>query len=147
MTNQAQELREQQIHDFATAEINDDTCPVQVLGIDGNGRYWYVDPSGRLVSLTASQHNNPAIIDSLFGGEAMGNIVIVESIDAANDQAGNVRGSGCHIFAEIGEIYAGTKVVPQRTTTVFDSVGIAIMDVAAASLAFKLAMQTDTRAG
>jgi len=79
--------------------------------------------------------------------EAMSNIVIVESIDAANDQAGNVRGSGCHIFAEIGEIYAGTKVVPQGATTVFDSVGIAIMDVAAASLAFKLAMQTNNRVG
>jgi hypothetical protein len=70
MKNQAQELREQQIRDFVAAEVKDDACPVQVLGIDGNGRYWYVDPSGRLVSLTASQHNNPAIIDSLFGGEA-----------------------------------------------------------------------------
>jgi len=79
--------------------------------------------------------------------EAMSNVVIVESIDAANDQAGNVRGSECQIFAEIGEIYAGTKVVPEGATTVFDSVGIAIMDVAAASLAFKLAMQTDTHAG
>ena len=40
----------------------------------------------------------------------MANTVIVESVELANDQAGNVRGSGCRIFAEIGEIYAGTKV-------------------------------------
>ena len=75
--------------------------------------------------------------------EAMGNIVIVESVDAAKDQAGNIRGSGCPIFAEIGEIYAGTKVAPDGATTVFDSVGIAIMDVAAANLAFELATQDD----
>ena len=71
--------------------------------------------------------------------EAMGHTVIVESVELANDQAGNVRGSGCRVFAEIGEIYAGTKVVPDGATTVFDSVGMAIMDVAAADLAFKLA--------
>ncbi len=39
--------------------------------------------------------------------DAMANTVIVESREAALDQAGNVRGSGCEIFAEIGEIYAG----------------------------------------
>lgn len=75
--------------------------------------------------------------------DAMGNIVIVESVDAAKDQAGNIRGSGCQIFAEIGEIYAGTKVAPDGATTVFDSVGIAIMDVASANLAFELATQDD----
>ncbi len=69
---------------------------------------------------------------------AMANTVIVESYDAAKDQAGNIRGSGCEIFAEIGEIYAGTKIVPEGSTVIYDSVGIAIMDVAAAKLAYDL---------
>ena len=68
----------------------------------------------------------------------MANTVIVESREAARDQAGNVRGSGCEIFAEIGEIYAGTRVVPAGATVVYDSVGIAIMDAAAAKLAYDL---------
>lgn len=69
---------------------------------------------------------------------AMANTVIVESMDAARDQAGNVRGSGCEIFAEIGEIYAGSKTVPVGATVIYDSVGIAIMDTAAAKLAYDL---------
>ena len=72
---------------------------------------------------------------------AMANTVLVESADAARDQAGNVRGSGCEIFAEIGEIYAGTKTVPAGATVIYDSVGIAIQDVAAAQLAYDLAAQ------
>ena len=69
---------------------------------------------------------------------AMANTVIVESRDAAHNQAGNIRGSGCEIFAEIGEIFAETKRVPDGATVIFDSVGIAIMDVAAAKLAYDL---------
>lgn len=67
---------------------------------------------------------------------AMANTVIVESREAAHDQAGNIRGSGCEIFAEIGEIYAGTKAAPDGATIIFDSVGVAIMDVAAAGLVY-----------
>ena len=69
---------------------------------------------------------------------AMAETVLVESVEAAHNQAGNVRGSGCEIFAEIGEIYAGTKTVPTGATVIYDSVGIAIMDVAAAKLAYDL---------
>jgi ornithine cyclodeaminase/alanine dehydrogenase-like protein (mu-crystallin family) len=72
---------------------------------------------------------------------AMANTVIVESYDAARDQAGNIRGSGCEIFAEIGEIYTGTKIVPEGSTVIYDSVGMAIMDVAAAKLAYDLVIK------
>ena len=68
--------------------------------------------------------------------DAMANIVIVESRDAALDQAGNVRGSGCQIFAEIGEVYSGAVAVPAGATVIYDSVGMAIMDVAAAQLVY-----------
>ena len=71
---------------------------------------------------------------------AMAHTVIVESYAAARDQAGNIRGSGCEVFAEIGEIFEGTKVAPAGANIIYDSVGIAIMDVAAARLAFDLAM-------
>ena len=69
---------------------------------------------------------------------AMANTVIVDSRDAARDQSGNVRGSGCAIFAELGEILAGERTVPDGATAVYDTVGIAIMDVAAAKLACDL---------
>jgi ornithine cyclodeaminase/alanine dehydrogenase-like protein (mu-crystallin family) len=68
----------------------------------------------------------------------MASTVIVESVDAAQDQAGNIRGSGCEIFAEIGEIYSGIKTVPVGATIIFDSVGIAIMDAVAAQLTYDL---------
>ena len=69
---------------------------------------------------------------------AMANTVIVESVEAARDQAGDVRGSGCEIFAELGEVLAGTKTVPAGATVIYDSVGMAIEDVAAAKLAYDL---------
>jgi thiomorpholine-carboxylate dehydrogenase len=72
---------------------------------------------------------------------AMANTVIVESYDAARDQAGNIRGSACEIFAEIGEVYTGTKIVPEGSTVIYDSVGMAIMDVAAAKLAYDLVVK------
>jgi ornithine cyclodeaminase/alanine dehydrogenase-like protein (mu-crystallin family) len=69
---------------------------------------------------------------------AMNNTVLVESIGTALDQSGNVRMSGCEIFGEIGEVFAGTKTVPDGTTRIYDSVGVAIMDVSAAKLAYDL---------
>ena len=69
---------------------------------------------------------------------AMANTVIVEDTDTALNQAGNIRGSGCEIFAEIGEIYAGKKLVPAGATVIYDSVGVAILDVSAAKLAYDL---------
>jgi thiomorpholine-carboxylate dehydrogenase len=72
---------------------------------------------------------------------AMTNTVIVESYDAAKDQSGNIRGSGCDIFSEIGEIYSGTKIVPEGSTVIYDSIGMAIMDVAAAKLAYDLVVK------
>ena len=69
---------------------------------------------------------------------AMANAVIVDSRDAARDQSGNVRGSGCEIFAEIGEVLADTRTVPAGATAIYDTVGIAVMDLAAAKLACDL---------
>lgn len=76
--------------------------------------------------------------------QAMSNTVLVESVEVAHDQAGDVRMSGCKIFGEIGEVYAGTKAVPDGATVIYDSVGIAIMDAAAAKLAYDLITQNAT---
>lgn len=69
---------------------------------------------------------------------AMGHTVVVESREAALDQSGNVRGSGCEIFAEVGEVYLGVRQVPSDATVIYDSVGVAVMDAAAAKLAYDL---------
>lgn len=69
---------------------------------------------------------------------AMSNIVIVEDTATALDQAGNIRQSGCEIFAEAGQVYAGKKSVPSGQTVIYDSVGVAILDVSSAKLAYDL---------
>jgi thiomorpholine-carboxylate dehydrogenase len=70
---------------------------------------------------------------------AMANVVVVESREAAHDQCGDVILSGATIHAELGEILAGDKPARAAETTVFDSVGIAIEDIAAARLVYEAA--------
>lgn len=71
--------------------------------------------------------------------EAMANIVVVDSREAAAKEAGDVLLAGAPIYAEIGEIFAGGKAAPQASTTIFKSVGIACEDLAAARLVFEAA--------
>jgi ornithine cyclodeaminase/alanine dehydrogenase-like protein (mu-crystallin family) len=70
---------------------------------------------------------------------AMRNVVVVESREAAHDQCGDVILSGAKIHAELGEILAGDQPARAEQTTVFDSVGIAIEDIAAARLVYEAA--------
>jgi thiomorpholine-carboxylate dehydrogenase len=67
---------------------------------------------------------------------AMANILVVDSRDAVLKESGDVILSGAEIYAEAGEIFAGTKVAPFSNTTVFKSVGLAIEDIAAAKLVY-----------
>jgi ornithine cyclodeaminase/alanine dehydrogenase-like protein (mu-crystallin family) len=69
--------------------------------------------------------------------EAMANTVVVDSREAAAREAGDVIMAKATIYAEIGEIFAGTKPPTPSVTTVFKSVGLAVEDVAAAKLAFE----------
>ena len=68
--------------------------------------------------------------------------IYVESRDAATRESGDVIAAG-RIFAEIGEVVAGTQ--PGRTSedeiTLFKSVGVAVEDVAAADLVYRRATQ------
>ncbi len=101
----------------------------------------WIKPGAFVTAVGWNGHDGRELDDA-----AMANTVVVESTAAARDQAGNIRGSGCTIHAEIGEIYAGKKPVPTGATVIYDSVGIAIMDVAAAKLAYDLVLG-GTRAG
>jgi thiomorpholine-carboxylate dehydrogenase len=67
---------------------------------------------------------------------AMRNCVIVDSREAALKESGDVILSKATIYAEAGEIFAGTKPSPAAETTVFKSVGLAVEDIAAAKLVF-----------
>jgi ornithine cyclodeaminase/alanine dehydrogenase-like protein (mu-crystallin family) len=62
----------------------------------------------------------------------------VESREAAGKESGDVIAAG-HIFAELGEVIAGTKPGRQSNDeiTLYKSVGVAIEDVAAASLVWR----------
>ena len=73
---------------------------------------------------------------------AMANVVVVESREAAHDQCGDVILSGAKIHAELGEILAGDKPAHAEETTIFDSVGIAVEDIAAARLVYEAARGT-----
>ena len=64
----------------------------------------------------------------------LGGCVIADSRDNVLQESGDVLLSGATIHAELGEILAGTKTVPAAMRTVFESVGIAVEDVAAAAL-------------
>ncbi len=90
--------------------------------------------SGAFVTAVGWNGHNGRELDDA----AMDNTVLVEEIETAQNQAGNIRGSDCEIFAEIGEIYTGKKTVRGGATVIYDSVGVAILDVAAAKLAYDL---------
>ncbi|HEY4433898.1 MAG TPA: NAD(P)-binding domain-containing protein [Candidatus Cybelea sp.] len=66
--------------------------------------------------------------------EAMRNTVVVDSREAALAEAGDVIIPQANIYAEIGEIFAGSKAPLPAETTVFKSVGLAVEDIAAARL-------------
>ncbi len=68
--------------------------------------------------------------------EAMSNFLLVDSREAVLKESGDVILSNAKIYAEIGEIFGGSKAVPASQTTIFKSVGIAIEDIATAKLIF-----------
>ena len=60
--------------------------------------------------------------------------VIVDSREAALTESGDVLLAGATIYAELGELLAGTKPKPKADITVFKSLGLAVEDLAAAKL-------------
>jgi len=72
------------------------------------------------------------------GGEldatTMSNVVVVDSHDGVLVESGNIRRHDAEIYAELGEIFAGSKAVDPMGTVVFESIGMACQDMAAAAL-------------
>jgi ornithine cyclodeaminase/alanine dehydrogenase-like protein (mu-crystallin family) len=65
-------------------------------------------------------------------------VLVVDSREAVLKESGDVILSKAPIYAEVGEILAGTKPKPSAgSTTIFKSVGIAVEDIAAARLAYE----------
>jgi len=66
--------------------------------------------------------------------DAMRGAVVVDSREAAMKESGDVLLANAPIYAELGELLAGTKPVQQTRFTVFKSLGLAVEDLAAAKL-------------
>jgi ornithine cyclodeaminase/alanine dehydrogenase-like protein (mu-crystallin family) len=64
----------------------------------------------------------------------MSNVVVVDSRAGALVESGNVRRSGAEIYAELGEVFDGSQPVDPDVTVVFESIGMACQDLAAAAL-------------
>ena len=71
--------------------------------------------------------------------DAMANVLVVDSREAALKESGDVILSKATIYAEAGEIFDRSKQARAGETTVFKSLGLAIEDVAAARLVYEAA--------
>jgi thiomorpholine-carboxylate dehydrogenase len=69
----------------------------------------------------------------------LGATLIVDSREAALKESGDVILSGAPIFAEAGELFAGTRRPPPGTT-VFKSLGLAVEDLVSARLVYDALM-------
>jgi ornithine cyclodeaminase len=73
--------------------------------------------------------------------EAMRNIVVADCRESAEKESGDVILSGVKVYAELGEILAGTKPPPSRgATIVFKALGQAVEDAVAARLVYDAAL-------
>src|SRR5882724_2718167 len=70
--------------------------------------------------------------------EAMGNMVFVDSREGATKESGDVILSGAEIYAELGEALAGNVPTRANETTILKSLGMAVEDIAAATLVYRL---------
>ena len=69
--------------------------------------------------------------------DAMGNVVYVDSREAAMKESGDLILSGAKIYAELGEALAGKVPLRANETTIFKSLGMAVEDIAAALLVYR----------
>ncbi len=96
--------------------------------VEGN----WLKPGAHVISVGSPRPNWRELDDVV-----MSNTVIVDSREAAAKEAGDVILSGAEVFAEAGDVLAGTVAVAPGTTTVFKSLGMAVEDIAAAQLVYE----------
>ena len=66
--------------------------------------------------------------------DAMRGAVVVDSREAAMQESADISLAKASIYAELGELLAGSKPKPKAEITVFKSLGLAVEDLAAAQL-------------
>jgi len=64
------------------------------------------------------------------------NVVFVDSREGAMRESGDMILSGAKIYAELGEALAGKVPARANETTIFESLGMAVEDIAAATLVY-----------
>jgi thiomorpholine-carboxylate dehydrogenase len=70
--------------------------------------------------------------------DAMANVVFVDSREGAVKESGDVILSGTKIYAELGDAIAGKVPTRANETTIFKSLGMAVEDISAAMLVYRL---------
>jgi ornithine cyclodeaminase/alanine dehydrogenase-like protein (mu-crystallin family) len=70
-------------------------------------------------------------------------VLFVDSREGALKESGDVILSGAKIHAELGEALAGLVPTRASETTIFKSLGMAVEDIAAATLVYRSAIQPD----
>jgi thiomorpholine-carboxylate dehydrogenase len=71
-----------------------------------------------------------------------GAAIVVEECAAALRESAEIVNDGVPIYAEVGEILAGTEKPPVRSKTIYKSLGVAVEDVAAARMIWRKALKT-----
>ena len=74
--------------------------------------------------------------------DAMANVVFVDSREGAMKESGDIILSDAKIYAELGEALAGKIDNRASETTIFKSLGMAVEDIAAATLVYRSATAT-----
>ncbi len=73
--------------------------------------------------------------------QAMANVVVADSREAAQKESGDVILSGAKVYAEIGELILGRRALPPAgATVIFKSLGQAVEDALAARLVYDAAL-------
>jgi len=72
----------------------------------------------------------------------MSNVVFVDSREGALKESGDVILSCAKIYAELGEALDGKVPTHANKTTIFKSLGMAVEDIAAAMVVYRLAIAT-----
>lgn len=92
----------------------------------------WLKPGAHVNSVGANRFNWRELDDAV-----MCNTIVVDSREAALQESGDVIGSKAQIYAEAGELFAGTIALPPPSaTTVFKSMGLAVEDIATAKLVY-----------
>ena len=92
----------------------------------------WLKPGAHVNSVGANRSNWRELDDAV-----MRHTVIVDSREAALQESGDVIQSNAAIYAEAGELFAGTVPAPPRSaTTIFKSMGLAVEDLVTAKLVY-----------